>query len=293
MQISLAIEWFLNPDHLPLLVADQKGFFQEAGVSNFNLIVPEAHYDGLEELIQGKIQFATNEPLHLIEQYDDAFLSLGTYFQTKGGVIMKAASLDALRMGEKIRVATPVSNEKTNRIGLEIIQRYAAKEGIHVGAEQVAFIAKDFYLIQHMEDGFDAGWLYFYNFEGVEAKHKGLDVVFMDCDTAGFANFCGLDLFTSKTFYKEQPELVHGFVDAVKKAIRWIHDNPKEAATIYYAYMQEEPSALTDDILVHTARCFDPEFASSFEKELPILHFFNEIGITNLEESRFKTAFLA
>ncbi|WP_202946878.1 ABC transporter substrate-binding protein [Nitritalea halalkaliphila] len=206
---------------------------------------------------------------------------------------MKSASLDALRMGEKIRVATPVSNEKTNRIGLEIIQRYAAKEGIQVGREQVTFVAKDFYLIHHMEAGFDAGWLYFYNFEGVEAKHKNLDVVFMDCDTAGFANFCGLDLFTSKTFYKEQPELVHGFVAAVKKAIHWIHENPEEAASIYYSYMQEAPSALTDDILVHTARCFDPEFESSYEKELPILHFFNEIGITNLEESRFKTAFLA
>ena len=79
--MKLAIEWFLNPDHLPIIVAEEKGFLKKNGITDFELIVPADHYDGLQDLIEGNIEFATNEPLHLIEQYHPEFLSLGTYFE--------------------------------------------------------------------------------------------------------------------------------------------------------------------------------------------------------------------
>lgn len=290
--MKLAIEWFLNPDHLPIIIAQEKGYLIDNGISNFELIVPTDHYDGLQDLIEGNIQLATNEPLHLIEQYHPEFLSLGTYFETKGGVLMKTASFELLKNGGTIQVATPVSNDKTNGIGLEIIKRYAAKQGVTVEASQVEFVAKDFYLVKHMKEGADAGWLYFYNFEGVEAEHENLEVIHMDADSAGFANFCALDLFTSQTYYEKHPEKIDAFVKAIQKAIEFIETHPEEAFKIYYTYTNEESSPLMDDILKATARCFHKDFKSSAEKELPILHFFNEIGITNLSEDKFKNAFL-
>ncbi|MBZ9651907.1 ABC transporter substrate-binding protein [Psychroflexus montanilacus] len=290
--MKLAIEWFLNPDHLPIIIAQEKRYLKDNGISNFELIVPTDHYDGLQDLIEGNIQLATNEPLHLIEQHHPEFLSLGTYFETKGGVLMKTASFELLKNGGTIQVATPVSNDKTNGIGLEIIKRYAAKQGVTVEASQVEFVAKDFYLVKHMNEGADAGWLYFYNFEGVEAEHENLEVIHMDADSAGFANFCALDLFTSQTYYEKHPEKIDAFVKAIQKAIEFIETHPEEAFKIYYTYINEESSPLMDDILKATARCFHKDFKSSAEKELPILHFFNEIGITNLSEDKFKNAFL-
>ena len=289
--MKLALEWFLNPDHLPIIIAQEKGFLKAEGIEDFELIVPTEHYDGLQDLVEGNIEFATNEPLHLIEQYHPEFLSLGTYFETKGGVIMKKKSFEALKEGKTIQVATPVSNDKTNGIGLEIIKRYAEKQGINIKPSQVKFIAKDFYLIQHMKEGADAGWLYFYNFEGIEAEHEGMEVVHMDATTAGFANFCGLDLFTSQTFYKNHPEKVDAFVKAIQKAIEFIETHPEEAFLLYYKYTNEESSPLMDDILKTTAACFDKGFKSDLKKALPILNFFKEIGITDLSEDRFKNAF--
>ena len=128
MKLKLAFEWFLNPDHLPFLVGKQKGYFENYGF-DLELIVPDAHYDGLDELIRGNIQFATNEPLHLIEQFNEKFLSLGTYFETKGGVILKKEAYDKVANGEMITITTPVSNEVTNTIGYEIIRRYFEKDG--------------------------------------------------------------------------------------------------------------------------------------------------------------------
>ena len=292
MKLNIAFEWFLNPDHLPFVVGLHKGFFKNYDIE-LNLIVPDEHYDGLDELIAGNIEFATNEPLHLIEQFDERFLSLGSYFETKGGVLLKKETYDKVKRGENITVTTPVSNEVTNTIGYEIIRRYFAKDGIEVPREQVDFEPNGFEHIKYMKEGADAGWLYFYNFEGIEAQHEGMDLLYLDAQTSGFANFSALDLFVNKSFYHANTQVVENFDKAVKESIVFMEQNPQEAMEIYYNHTKEEKSDLMDDILKATLTCFDADYSSEYQKSLPILEFFTEIGITSLEEERFKTAFLA
>jgi ABC-type nitrate/sulfonate/bicarbonate transport system substrate-binding protein len=291
MKLKLAFEWFLNPDHLPFLVGKQKGYFENYGF-DLELIVPDAHYDGLDELIRGNIQFATNEPLHLIEQFNEKFLSLGTYFDTKGWVLLKKEAYDKVANGEMITITTPVSNEVTNTIGYEIIRRYFEKDGITVAKEKVHFEPNGFEHIKYMNQGADGGWLYFYNFEGIEAQHKGLDLLYLDAQTSGFANFSALDIFVNKDFYQQNTEACQNFDKAVKESIKFMEEYPEEAMEIYYDYTKEARSALMDDILRATLKCFDGNYSSNYKKSLPVLEFFREIGITTLENERFKTAFL-
>lgn len=291
MKLSLAIEWFLNPDHLPFIVAQRLGIFTKYGI-DFELIEPNEHYDGLSELLAGSIAFATNEPLHLIEQFDEDFLSLGMFFETKGGVLLKTSSYEKLTKGESITVTTPVSNETTNAIGFEIIRRFYAKQGVEIQREQVSFVANGFEHLKYMNEGADAGWLYFYNFEGIEAQHEGMEVLYLDAATAGFANFSALDIFVNKSFYHSQTHICEMFVLAVKEAISVIQNYPDKAMQEYYTYTNSESTSLMDDILMATIECFDPQFSSLYEKELPILEFFREIGITDLETAQFKNAFL-
>jgi ABC-type nitrate/sulfonate/bicarbonate transport system substrate-binding protein len=291
MKLKLAFEWFLNPDHLPFLVGIHKGFFENYGLE-LELIVPDEHYDGLDELIAGNIQFATNEPLHLIEQFHEKFLSLGTYFETKGGVILKKETYNKVKNGEMITITTPVSNVVTNTIGYEIIRRYFEKDSIDVSKGQVHFEPNGFEHIKYMKEGADGGWLYFYNFEGIEAQHEGMDLLYLDAQTSGFANFSALDLFVNKDFYHANEEVCKNFDKAVKQSITFMNQNPEEAMDIYYAHTKEARSALMDDILKATLECFDATFTSDYGKSLPILQFFREIGITSLDDTTFKTAFL-
>ena len=291
MKLQIAFEWFLNPDHLPFLVGIHKGYFEKYGIE-LELIVPDEHYDGLDELIAGNIEFATNEPLHLIEQFHEQFLSLGTYFETKGGVLLKKETYDKVKNGEKITITTPVSNEVTNTIGYEIIRRYFEKDGIEVKKENVHFEPNGFEHIKYMKEGADGGWLYFYNFEGIEAQHEGLDLLYLDAQTSGFANFSALDLFVNKDFYHANEETCQNFDAAVKESILFMEENPEEAMEVYYKHTNEEKSPLMDDILKATLTCFDANYSSEYQKSLPILEFFREIGITSLKDEQFKTAFL-
>jgi ABC-type nitrate/sulfonate/bicarbonate transport system substrate-binding protein len=143
-----------------------------------------------------------------------------------------------------------------------------------------------------MKEGADAGWLYFYNFEGIEAKHEGFDVLYLDAKNAGFANFSALDLFVNKDFYHSNTQICQDFDKAVKESIVFMEKNPDKAMDHYYAYTKEEKSPLMDDILKATLECFDARFTSEYQKSLPILHFFREIGITSLDDETFRTAFL-
>lgn len=291
MKIRLAIEWFLNPDHLPFIIGIREGIFEKHGIE-LELIEPDEHYDGLEELVAGKIEMATNEPLHLIEQFHDNMLSLGSYFETKGGVLLKKSSFDKLINDENIVVTTPVSNDVTNTIGFEIIRRYYAKEGVDVQREQVKFVPNGFEHLKYLNEGADAAWLYFYNFEGIEAEHEGLPVLYLDAQTAGFANFSALDLFVNRNFYENETLTCNAFVKSVQEAIRFIQTHSQQAMQHYYEYSDEQESPLMDDILRATMECFDKGFNSEYQKALPILQFFREIGITDLEKERFQTAFL-
>jgi len=291
LKLQLAIEWFLNPDHLPFIIAKQMGIFEKHGIE-FELIEPDEHYDGLNELREGTIQFTTNEPLHLIEQFDENILSLGMFFETKGGVLLKASSYSKLKNGENITVTTPVSNETTNTIGFEIIRRFYAKEGVNIQREQVAFIPNGFEHLKYMKEGADACWLYFYNFEGIEAQHEGLDVLYLDAENAEFANFSALDIFVNKAFYFNNTLVCEAFISSIKEAIEFIRDHHDFSIKEYYAYTDTQRSPLMNDILYATIQCFDPDFISSYLQELPILEFFKEIGITTLDEKRFQSAFL-
>ena len=45
MKLQLALEWFLNPDHLPLIAGIELGWFAQAGLE-LELIAPDDHYHG-------------------------------------------------------------------------------------------------------------------------------------------------------------------------------------------------------------------------------------------------------
>ncbi len=110
MKLKIALEWFINPDHLPFIAGIENGTYKQAGL-DVELITPTEHYDGFEELKTGKIDLHCNEPLHLFEHYFDGLKSLGCFFETRGGVMIRANSVDKLKANQKIKITTPASNQ--------------------------------------------------------------------------------------------------------------------------------------------------------------------------------------
>lgn len=124
--LKVALEWFLNPDHLPMIAGVVNGKYKEAGIE-LEIIAPDEHYDGFDRLKEGKIDIHCNEPLHLFEHHFDSIKSMGCFFETRGGVMIRANSIEKLKNNQPIKITTPAANEVTNKIGFEILKRYSKK----------------------------------------------------------------------------------------------------------------------------------------------------------------------
>ena len=50
--LKIALEWFLNPDHLPMIAGVVRGKYTEAGI-DLNILAPDEHYDGFDQPSKG------------------------------------------------------------------------------------------------------------------------------------------------------------------------------------------------------------------------------------------------
>ena len=288
MKIKIALEWFINPDHLPFIVGLDKGLYKKNNIE-LEIIEPKGHYDGFKELAENNIQLATNEPLHLIEKYQKNICSVGNFFETNGGIIFTTKGYENLISGNEIKITSPVSNPVTDKIANDIIQRHLKK--ITKTNNKIKIIANDFYHIKHLKAGFDAAWLCFENFEGVESKLEGIDVKKLYLEDVQIPNFCALDIFASKTFAKENKNLINDFKLMTQDSIKILSTNLDYSKSSYYAYTKTKATPLMDNIIKDTIHRFKNPFDNSKNKWKNLHQYVVTKKISDISERQYADMF--
>lgn len=288
--LTLTLEWFLNPDHLPFIVGLITRAYEQAGL-DITIIEPDDHYDGFAELQSQNIDLHVNEPIHLFEHYAPNLRALGCFFETDGGILMQQSSMDKLKNNRPIRICTPASEEKTNRIGFEILDRYATKNGFTISHENVSFVQKDFYHISNLkkDPSLDGAWLCFYNFEGVEAIHEGMDFVFIDQHLSPYPNFSALEILTTDEIYKEKKDAIDTFIRVTNEMIRLCENEPNSAHSMYYDYSKTDANTLMDAIIDNTLSRFVTPIKPSAEKWQVLREMLAEIDIVTLTDEQYQS----
>jgi len=294
--LTLTLEWFLNPDHLPFIAGIHTGAYSKAGL-DINMIEPTEHYDGFAELEAGNIDLHVNEPIHLFEHYFEDLKALGCFFVTDGGVLIKQSSLDKLHKNQPIRITTPASNPITNKIGFEILSRYAKQNDFVLDAANVSFVETDFQHLENLQKGdeageFDGAWLCFYNFEGIEANHIGLDYTFIDQHLSPYPNFSALELMTTHSIWQEKSEALTQFVAVSTAMAQLCIDNPEQAREIYYGYTGETPSALMDDIINDTLKRLIAPIQPNAERWTALREMLATLDIADISDANYAKLWL-
>lgn len=285
--IKIALEWFLNPDHLPMIAGIVNGSYEKAGI-DLEIMAPNEHYDGFEQLKKGEIDIHCNEPLHLFEHYFDGLKSMGCFFETRGGVMIRESSIKKLQNNMPITITTPASNEVTNTIGYEILKRYANKEGFELSQEKVEFVQTDFYHLKNMkEGGYDGAWLCFYNFEGIEAKYEKFSNLFIDSFNSPYPNFSALEFMTTDNIIAQKGEALCKFIEVTNKMVEEIQGNIDNAKKIYYEYSQEKKSELTDRIIEDTIPRFKTDIKADSKKWFELCKFLEKLKIVQLTKEEY------
>ncbi len=284
------LEWFLNPDHLPLVVGIQEGIYKSHGL-DINLIQPEDHYDGFDDLKEGKIQMAINEPIHMIEHFRDDIVCIGTFFETEGGILVKKEALSNLLAGDAIRITTPASNPTTNLVATEILKKYFKTQNVDPSLLNVSLEETDFYHLKHLNEGYDAAWLCFENFEGIEAQFEGLAYELIDSKKANFPNFSALEMVVNRDFYYLYQKEFKKFIQVTNEIIADLEAGKYNAKSIYYAYSKEEQSTLMDAIIDDSARRF-LAIGGSQQKWQTLYDWFKALGLTTMTQEDYNNMFV-
>lgn len=251
MKLPLALEWFLNPDHLPMIAGIEQGWYRQAGLE-LELLAPQDHYDGLAATVSGSVAFSCNEPLHMIDEARPGLKALGCFFETDGGILLQRAAGQRLLEGGPVRLASPVAGGVTDAIAVEILARWCARQGAAFDPRQVDIRSAGFEHLANLRDGFDGAWLCFANFEGVEARLAGMDTHFIATSEVGLHNFSALELFTSAAFLVQHPGVVETVTALIGRGASLCRDNPGLAAELWYRHNGTQPTGLMDAIIADT-----------------------------------------
>ncbi|HYM38201.1 MAG TPA: ABC transporter substrate-binding protein, partial [Nitrospiraceae bacterium] len=228
--VTLALEWFLNPDHLPFIVAKEQGFFREEGL-DLSIVIPTVPEESLELVARGKADFGVGEQTNLIKARARRWplVSIGPLLTNtvvclmylKEGPIKRVENLKHRRVGwPGLEIDLPILSTMLEAAGLTFDD---------ILPVDVGFALTDALLTGKADAVFGA----FVNYEQVEAESRGAAVEFVSPTKYGVPDLYQLVVMTSDKMVVEHPHLVRGFAQALTGGLTFTHQHPNEALGIY------------------------------------------------------------
>lgn len=286
--LRIALEWFLNPDHLPLIAARERLAAQGWDI---DMVVPDDHYDGFAALADGAVDLVVNEPLHLVEQRKLRLTSHGCFFATDGGVLMHRAALQRLREGAPVRIASPVSNPTTDGLCVEILRGWMAGQGATLMSDQVVIEAAGFSHVDNLADGFDGAWLAFANVEGVSAKVRGMDTQMITTTEAEIPNFSALELIGAADAPDDVREAIVTLVATLDAVTPGLCSDPAAARALWYRASGAAPDAEADAIVDASLPRFLAPVRRSADMWRPMWRYLHKSGGDVVDQATFEAMF--
>lgn len=230
-KITFVLDWTPNTNHTGLYVAEEKGYFKDAGIEIEIVQPPE---DGAEVLVaSGKAQFGVSFQDSMMPGItgDDALpieaVAAILQHNTSGIVSRKGEGMDRPKGLEGKKYATwDLDLEKAT-----IKNVVEADGGDYSKIEMIPSTVTD--EVSALESkSVDAIWI-FYGWAGIATEVAGLETdffAFKDIDSA-------LDFYTpviigNSKWMKENPDTAKAFLSAVKKGYEYAVTNPEDAADI-------------------------------------------------------------
>ena len=229
-KITISLDWSPNTNHTGLYVAQEKGYFEELGLTVEIVQPPE---DGATSLVaSGKAQFgidfqdtiapafATDDPLPVT-----AVAALLQH-NTSGIISLKGNGMDTPKgMSNKVYATWDLPVEKA--IIKSVVE---ADGGDYDSIQMIPSTVTD--VVTALNTDVDAVWVY-YAWDGIATKVKGVETDFFAFkDINPVLDYYSPILIANNEFLKNNKEEAKAFLKAVAKGYEYAIDNPEEATNI-------------------------------------------------------------
>ena len=240
-KITLLLDWFVNPDHGPIIIAQEKGIFKDAGLQ-VEIIPPANPSDPPKLVAAGKADIAISyQPqLHMQVHAGLPVTRVGTLVATplncllvlEDGPIKKLSDLKNKKIGYSIS-------------GMEQALLSAILKKANVNKDEVEYINVNWSLSPSlMSKQVDAVIGAYRNFELNQMKIEGVKGRCFFIEEEGVPPYDELIFIVNNE--KIDKEMLTLFLDSIEKATQYIINHPIETWEIFANYSKELNNELNE-----------------------------------------------
>ena len=230
-KITFVLDWTPNTNHTGLYVAQEKGFFEKAGLEVEIVQPPE---DGAVVLVaSGKAQFGVSfqDSLAAALAGEDALPVTAV-----ASVIQHNTSGIISRAGEGMDTPKGMENHSyatwNGAIELATLQEVVEADGGDFSQVQLIPSTVTDEVSALKTNSVDSIWI-FYAWAGVKTELEGLDTdYFAFADIDPVFDYYTPVIISGNRFLEENPDTAKAFLSAVTKGYEFAIENPEEAADI-------------------------------------------------------------
>ena len=236
-KVRVGLEWFLNADHAPFVLAEKMGFFADQGLE-VELVEPSDHWDSEAEVVAGRLDVVITEPLHLAK---GGLVGFARFLHTDGGVMYFD---DAIKRPRDMCGKTIQYPGAPGPGGPAIVQTMVLNDGGRCDLESYGRVNFGFEHVKALADKkADLATLIFSNFEipaAIDAGHT--DAKFFSLKDNGVPDFCQLVLATTRHKFQTSKPLLRKLLLALRKAVALIHADPESASALFQLASPDSPT---------------------------------------------------
>jgi len=244
-EVTFMLDWVPNVNHVGVFVAQQRGFFSDAGLEVD--IVQPGEVRATSAVASGKADFGIDfqENLTLLRADDVPLVSIAAVLQTN-------TSGFAVRAGEGIE--SPADFEGLNygtfqspfeEPTLNALVRCAGGD-----PSTIEFVPAGTNLLAMLQqEKADIAWIY-YGTQGFQARRIGLDLKYFPLNeyTDCIPDYYTPVVIASESTLENRPELTSDFLEALARGHSYVMSNPEESARI----LAEEVPELNEEQLLRS-----------------------------------------
>lgn len=223
---TLLLNWYANPYHTPIFVAQSLGYFQQEGIK-LAILEPTDPSDVTEIVGMGHVDFGVKAMIHTLAARAKGYpvTSIGTLLDEPptGLIALKSSGIHSFQdiVGKRVGYI--------GEFGKIIIDNLAQLAGINPTSYETVRIGMNV-TDAICRDLIDTG-IGFINFQKVELEHLQGDTLFLRLDQLaglGCCCFCSIQFIVPERMLKN-PEMIQAFLKATQRGAAFTTENPDEA----------------------------------------------------------------
>jgi putative hydroxymethylpyrimidine transport system substrate-binding protein len=228
-KLTLMLDWFPNVDHLPIYVAQEKGYFREAGIE-VKILSPSDTSDALKLAVAGQVDLAVSyQPQTIIAA------AAGLDVRVVGRLVEHP--LTTLLFLKKKGFKTP-SELSGSTIGYTVpglmdvlMQAFARINGI----KNYSLVNVGFTIVPALTSGqVDAVMGPFKTYETVTMAAKGIEADYFELEKWGIPDYDELIFICGTKTLQRKKTAVQAFAAAVARGIAFQRENAAAALALYF-----------------------------------------------------------